>query len=345
MSSSTSSLLLTVLAIAVALSPVARAQKGRNAMMDVNPQPLKEECRTLPNFRQLFIESCLTVIKEGNVNSTCQMAWEKFSGGFAGKDPLTVELSDYEDYFDLLKVESQRNSVIFWSGVQSLIEAVSNTTEYTISSSFTQPASNIINNMAEYPVCWCGNATGIDYVNPCPDKPSTSFWAELSCLLGESASGISFFLGNGEREGGTYRKQSFFAEYEFTKLTPPKDTELVVLDVHRMGYGEACGSGSLVQLQNEAIEKFGKDGYTCYDICGDVSDEEEIPELADEVLKIIGAEQGNGAYMILHQLHILAIYVIIIIIIYTFLMGHTELLLIILSQGFFCHNQGPYIVL
>ena len=268
-------------------------------MMDLKPRQLRDTpCYTLPNFQELFIDSCLIVLKDNaNVNETCQNAWEKFSGGFAFKDPMMVKLDDYKAYFDLLEIKSKPNSVVFWSGVLNLIIEVSKTTKIPISSSFTQPASSIINNMAVYPNCWCGNDSGVDYINPCPSMPSTSFWAELSSLLGKSASGVSFWVGNGEREGGAFRNPSFFSEYELANLSPD-DTKLVVLDIHRMGMGEVCSNGSLAELQNLATEKFGEDGYTCYDVYGNVANLTMLMELSDDVLDIIAEEQSKGLLLV-----------------------------------------------
>ena len=274
------------------LSPLARAQRGRFALMDTRSEPSDTQCYTLPNFMELFIDSCRGVLNTtGNVEDRCNMAWEKFSGAFAFVDPLQVNLSSYDEYFEFLKVESEPNSVLFWSGVVKLTEMVSKTNKYPVSSSFNQPASEIINNMAKYPNCWCGGSGGIDYTNPCPDNPATSFWAKFSCILGESASGISFWMGNGERDGGAYRNTSFFTQYEFVKLNPPDDTKLIVIDVHRMDVGEACDTGSLVELKELVTTKFGSDGYVCHDVIGNPNDPDE--ELTNNVVEIIGAEQNS----------------------------------------------------
>ena len=65
--------------------------------------------------------------------------------------------------------------------------------------------------------CWCENKTHtLDIVNLCPmPGPTTVFWEKFSCLLGESASGISFWVGYGDRSGGAYHSNSFFANCEF----------------------------------------------------------------------------------------------------------------------------------
>lgn len=268
------------------------AQRGRYALMDTVSRQSNKECKTPPNFMQDFIKSCRKVLStKDNVEDFCNEAWEKFSKAFAFVKPSQVNLSNYDEYFEFLEVKSEPNSVLFWSGVVKLVEEVGKNTRYPISSSFTQPASNIINDMEEYPECWCGGRSGIDYDNPCPDTPAISFWAKFSCSLGESASGISFWLGNGERGGGAYRNTSFFTLYEFPKLNPPNDTKLVVIDVHRKNMGEACGKGTLGELKKLITTKFGEDGYTCYDVYGDATNPNE--ELTNEVVSIIGEEQ-NG---------------------------------------------------
>lgn len=113
----------------------------------------------------------------------------------------------------------------------------------------------------------------------------------LACLLAESSSGISFWLAEGELAGGAFQKGSFFEEYEFNKLNPPNDTKLVVINVHCENMGENCGTGSLAELKKLAIDKFGKDGYTCHDVTGDPDKPNE--ELTNKILGIINSEQ-NG---------------------------------------------------
>jgi hypothetical protein len=275
---------------------VVKSQRGWNAMMDLRrTQELADkQCLTLPNFPKLFINSCLQLLN--NDNETCQRAWEAFSGAFAYKNATDVTLDSYNEYFELFKIESKPNSVVFWSGVLTLIEEISKTKDYPISSSFTHTASSIINNMEKYPDCWCGGPHGIDYDNPCPDNPSVSFWAKLSCLLGESSNGTSFWIGDGERRGGTFRNESFFTEYEFVKLEPPRNTKLVVLDIDGVsGVGETCGTGSLADLKALADDKFGEKGYTCYDVLGNLSDPNQLMRISNNVLKIIGEEQAMAS--------------------------------------------------
>ena len=214
-----------------------------------------------------------------------------------------MEPDDYDDYFNILKVTSADNSVLFWSAVKDLVEEISTTASADVTSSFTVPASVVINKMALQGVsCWCGNDSGIDYTNPCPSTPYLSFFGQFSCLLAESANGVTFWVGYGERKNGTYQPGTFFSEYEFPKLMSPEVTKLVVIDIHRLDMGESCGNGTLAQLQNEAVDKFGENGFSCYDVCGDPFDQQEIPDLATKSLEIIRDEQGQYMLSFPHPL-------------------------------------------
>ena len=282
---------LLLLVLLTATTPAAVAGDGDDdlPMTDVSDEG-DTDCRTPQNIEQLFLTACNETIKDAD---TCASAWDAFSSAFASKDPTTVEPGDYDEYFNILKVTSAPNTVLFWSAVQHLVGNISSTPSADITSSFTVPASVIINKMASQGVsCWCGGESGIDYTNPCPRKPYLSFFGKFSCLLAESAAGVTFWVGYGERENGTYQPGTFFSEYEFPKLMSSKVTKLAVIDVHRLDMGESCGNGTLAQLQNEAMEKFGENGFSCYDVCGDPRDQQEIPGLATETLKIISEEQG-----------------------------------------------------
>ena len=54
----------------------------------------------------------------------------------------------------------------------------------------------------------------------------------FSCLLGESAAGITFWIGYSDKAGGAYQDSSFFAKYEFPKLTPDRVKRLVIIDIY-----------------------------------------------------------------------------------------------------------------
>ena len=188
---------------------------------------------------------------------------------------------------------------MFWSGVQGVIEEIS---EYpNISSSANQDASNIINTMTadDGVECWCGNESALlDTVNPCPSTITTVFWQEFSCALGESATGIAYWVGYGDREGGAYQSSSFFANYEFPKLTPDRVKRLVIIDVHECGkdIGEECGEGTLRRLQRQAERKYGRGrGAQCYEVCGNPWEEQQVPSIANDTLDIIREEQKGIA--------------------------------------------------
>ena len=91
----------------------------------------------------------------------CPEAWKGFTSAFEFKDPNNITGDDYEAYFDALPISSPPNSVVFWSGVQGVIEQIS---KYpNISSSANQDASNIINTMTadDGVECWCGNESAV----------------------------------------------------------------------------------------------------------------------------------------------------------------------------------------
>ncbi len=66
---------------------------------------------------------------------------------------------------------------------------------------------------------------------------SFDFFEQFSLLFARAARGTIFFLGYGEREGGTFDETSFFAKYELPNLNPTEVTRVVVMLVHRRGEG------------------------------------------------------------------------------------------------------------
>ena len=284
---------LLLLVLLAAATPAAVAEDDDNLPMTDISDEGDTDCRTPQNLQQLFLTACNETIKDAD---TCASAWNAFSSAFASKDPTTVESDDYDEYFNIVKVTSAPNTVLFWSAVEKLIEDISSMSSANVTSSFTMPASVIINKIASQGVsCWCGNNSGIDYTNSCPSTPYLSFLGKFSSLLAESATGVAFWVGYGEREGGPYQQGTFFSDYEFPKLVSPEVTKLVVIDAHQLGMGESCDDGALVQLQDEAREKLGDGGFSCYDLYGNPLDEEDIPALATKTLSIISREQkGQG---------------------------------------------------
>lgn len=249
---------------------------------------MQDECYTPKNIKSFFLNSCNDVLKDAN---KCQNAFVAFYEGFGQKDPNTVTESDYNAYFGILPVVSAPNSALFWSGVINVIEKVS---QYPgISSSATQASSLIINKMyASYNVmCWCGNTTDyFDFYNPCPPTPTYMFWAQFSILLGKSATGVAFWAAYGNRDGGAYSPDSFFAKYELPNMVKVK--RLVVIDIYNPNKkGEKCEQGSLALLRNEAVNIYGNDGYQCSVINGDPTDPKQVDTLAAATYAIIQKER------------------------------------------------------
>lgn len=81
------------------------------------------------------------------------------------------------------------------------------------------------------------HADGIEYVNQCPCEVSRAFFEEFSSTFARVAQGTIFYLGYGERAGGTFSTESFFAKYEIPNLRIPEVTSAVVMVVHRNGTG------------------------------------------------------------------------------------------------------------
>ena len=113
-----------------------------------------------------------------------------------------------------------------------------------------------------------------------------SFQFSLQLLLLEGAV-YWLTLGNA---GMAYRNNSFWATAELPNLMPPRVSEIVVLDVHEMQVGEACGEGSLVTL-DEILDMRGFN-HSCYNVYGDPMTEPSA--LSNCTLLIIAAiQQGR----------------------------------------------------
>ena len=275
-------------------------------MMEDMGRSMPEECFTPPDLEERFLNACRIAIEDSD---KCPAAWEAFTDAFAFKNPNNVTGDDYKSYFDVLPISSTPNSVVFWSGVQGVIEQISRYPN--ISSSANQDASNVINTMTADGVveCWCGNKTAIlDTVNPCPMTATTVFWQEFSCLLAESTTGIAYWVGYGDREGGAYQSSSFFANYEFPKLISDRVKRLAIVNIHDhdcgneteiIGDHEDCGEGTLRTLQRQAERKYGRSmGAECYEVCGNPFDEKQVLFVANETLGIIREEQrGKCAFI------------------------------------------------
>ena len=133
-------------------------------------------------------------------------------------------------------------------------------------------------------------ADGIEYTNRCPCSVTTAFWARFSVKFALSAQGTAFFLGYGEKRGGTFQMSSFFSQHELPNLNPPRVTEVVVMVVTN-GTGESCGNGTLVTLQERIMEQNLK--FSCYDIFGNPKETSQVEKLSACASKIITPLQ-NG---------------------------------------------------
>ena len=258
-------------------------------MMEDMGMTVPTECYTHFWFPEIFYFTCYDVIKDYD---KCDYAWEAFLNAFAFKDPNTVTANNYNGFFNEIPVVSNPNSVLFWTGVRNVIEKVSE--HPNISSSANQQSSLIFNKMSAPPyniACWCGNKThAIDTYNPCPPTPTYMFWAQFSTLLGRSATGVAFWAAYGNKDGKPYNPDSFFAKFEFPNMV--NVNRLVVIDIYNANkVGEKCGQGSLALLQNQAVNKYGNDGYQCYMIYGDPTDAQQVGALATKTYEDIEKEK------------------------------------------------------
>ena len=139
-------------------------------------------------------------------------------------------------------------------------------------------------------------ADGIETTNRCPCSVTTAFWAYFSTQFALSAQGTAYFLGYGEKAGGTFNSTSFFSQHELPNLNPPRVTEVVVMVVTN-GTGESCGNGTLMALQKRIVEQNLK--FSCYDIFGNPTMTSQVEQLSLCASKIITATQ-NGMVLNSH---------------------------------------------
>ena len=244
-------------------------------------------CHTPHDLNNLFTSACEKVVYN---ESLCYDAWNAFTSGFGYKDPKTITKEDYKQYFEVLPVTGTPNTSVYWSGVPSVVEEISK--HPNISSSFNEGSADIVNIMTEQfnVTCWCGNKTAIiDTVNACPAEPTVAFWEAFSYHFGQSGRDVVFWIGDGDRKGGAYQNTSFFTTIEFPNLTYPRVVELVAIDIYECNKTmvESCGEGTLKLLESEAVEKYGNNGYKCFDVCGNALDIKEVQVLANKTLQVI----------------------------------------------------------
>ena len=287
----------------------------KNVLEDIG-KGIPEKCFTPPDLENIFLRACEKVLDDA---SQCSFAWSAFTLAFRFKDPDTVTKDDYKLFFELFPVKSPLYSAVFWSGVRKIVEQVS--MHPSVSTSANQIASNIINNMATdgNVFCWCGNATAsLDTVNPCSFTPVVAFWQAFSSNFGESAEGIVYWIGDGNREGGAYQNTTLFTEYGFPKLLYPRVYRLVAIVIHDCNEtivveeSEGCEEETLKVLEDQSVRKFGRiGGYGCATVCGNASDEQQISTLANHCLQIIREEQQKGnyiSYIARHSLYVDSLY-------------------------------------
>ena len=256
---------------------------------------IPNKCFTLPAIEDMFMRACEKIL---NSHTQCSYACSAFTLAFSYKDPNMVAENDYKLFFDIIPVETHLNAVVYWSGVRSIAEQIS--TYPNISTSTNHASSRIINTMENdgNVKCWCANTTAfLDTINPCPVTPLVAFWRAFYSRYGELGIGIVYWIGDGNREGGAYQNATFFSDFEFPQLKYPRVYRMVALVIYDCNAtkSEKCGEGTLKVFEDHAVKKYGS--YRCENVCGDISDEKQIPSLADQCLEIIRAEEERGTYV------------------------------------------------
>lgn len=254
-----------------------------------------KQCKPPCDLEDRYLNSCRNYTDLGDAK--CRLAWNAFLSAFSGKNPSTVTKMDYDRYFEVIPLIVSSNQALFWSETLHLVRDGIGKMDPTICTSFTEP-SGVAVSCLEPHMCWCGSSrfAGVDCMNMCIHNPRTRFWASFSTKLALKAKGVVFWLTWGELQGGAFENHGddtcfdYFAQYEFPALEYPRVTRLVVLDLHREGMGESCGSGSLARLEEMSVAKFnGASGYKCYDVIGS-----KLPvdnELVRRIVDIIHMEQ------------------------------------------------------
>ena len=120
----------------------------------------------------------------------------------------------------------------------------------------------------------------------------------FSSYFGQAAGGIVYWIGDGNREEGAYQNDTIFAEYEFPELAYPRVYRLVAIviqDCSKTAVIEGCEEQTVKILEDQAVSRYGRNtGYRCQEVCGNASNEQQIPSLARQCLQIIREEQEGG---------------------------------------------------
>ena len=81
------------------------------------------------------------------------------------------------------------------------------------------------------------SSDGIDFTNNCSCDVTTQFWTQFSREFARSASGVTFYMGDGESMDGAFRNNSFFATEELPFMPAGVVTHVVALVIHEKGKG------------------------------------------------------------------------------------------------------------
>lgn len=241
---------------------------------------------TTPNFKDIYVGRCLDIQQlEPTIktNSTCEELFDFFADAYRAKQyPV---LADFDAYLAAASHEIPLNKALFWTGTSSVSYGANNTGKaHDIVHDFSDSRERywtledtlwggIVNGMT-----WCGKDRDapipagedpFDYEGNCGS--TIEFWFAASEQMAKSARGSVKFLAMATTDADVYRTDaignvdpakgiypSIFAVHELPNINVDVVTDFSVLLLLNEGRPkERCGSGSLNNLREAVMDKFG----------------------------------------------------------------------------------------
>ncbi|KAK3596891.1 hypothetical protein CHS0354_031669 [Potamilus streckersoni] len=193
----------------------------------------------------------------------CTDVWEKFSSGFAFKDPCNVKNDTFREYIMATNHYVPKDKAMFWGGVYNLAHRYSNRGQSKVTLEDTMPG------YVADGLSFCGDNSTSDGIARenitcpstflsanCSSTVSSVFWTSASINFAKSVTGEIFVMLNASRNP-IYRNNSYFRMYEVPNLTKGTVTKATVYIVGEspISKGNLCGSESILELKANLAEK------------------------------------------------------------------------------------------
>ncbi|KAI8497934.1 GPI inositol deacylase [Branchiostoma belcheri] len=224
---------------------------------------LTENNGTTLHLEEIFLGRCWDFQRLWKVSPdiNCTGLWDKFFHAFSNRDPCDQKPSYYDDFFSASAFDTpSAEKTLFWSGTTVLAHEYSNDGLRYTTLEDTLPGY-VLNGLR-----WCGSLSEPWYnEKTCPKCPPSvpwdSFWRAASRSFAKRARGDVFVMLSGTRkdqEGkpiDAFVNTSYFGMEELPNLDQQKVSKVNVWVMHDLivvpPYREACGKGSLIQLDQE----------------------------------------------------------------------------------------------